>query len=182
MDKTGGAKSTQIALAGIMTALGATALFLENLIPTGKLGFYVLAGFILSVVIMECGLSFGWASFCVVSLVGFLLVPEKTAILPYVLFFGIYALVKSHIEHLNRNIIKWVLKFLFFNVSLYLLWSIAVPVLGLIPEETVQKFPVIVILLALQAIFFAFDWLFTFWIQYYLNKISPKIHGRDSVL
>jgi len=49
------------------------------------------------------------------------------------MFFGIYALVKSHIEKLDRLVIELILKFAFFNISLYFLWNIAVNVLNLIP-------------------------------------------------
>lgn len=182
MDQTNLSSSKKIALAGILTALGAATLLLENLFPTGKLGFYVLAGFILSIVIMECGLSFGWISYGVVSLVAFLLVPEKTAVFPYLLFFGLYALVKSHIEHLNKLIAEWILKYVFFNGSLYLMWHFATSILKLIPDKLIQQLPVFVTVLLLQIAFFAFDWLFTFWTQYYLKKISPKVHGRDSTL
>lgn len=182
MNKTGNPNSKKIALAGILTALAAAALFLENIFPTGKLGFYVFAGFILSVVIMECGLSFGWISYAAVSGIALLLVPEKTAVVPYIMFFGIYSLVKSHIERLNRLIPEWVLKFLFFNLSLFFMWNIAVHLLKLVPQGLVNALPVYGVVLVLQAVFFVFDWIFTFWIQYYLKKISPKIHGTDPQL
>lgn len=181
MAKNSQNQSGKIALAGILTALGAAVMFLENIVPTGKLGFYVLAGFLLSVVIMECGLSYGWISFTVVSLISFLLVPEKTAVLPYVLFFGIYAVVKSHIERINKLIPEWILKFAFFNLSLYFLWNIAVNILFLIPQNFFNTLPQFVIVLILQVVFFVFDWIFSFWIQYYLKRIKPKIHSSRFV-
>lgn len=182
MVKPNNTNSKKIALAGILTALGAAALFLENIFPTGKLGFYVLAGFILSVVIMECGLTYGWISYAVVSGLAFLLVPEKTAVIPYLLFFGIYSVVKSHIERLNKLIAEWILKFAFFNLSLFFMWNIAVGLLQLIPQNLINVLPIYVIVLILQVVFFVFDWIFTFWTQYYLNKLSPKIHGADSAM
>jgi hypothetical protein len=174
--------SGKIALAGILTALGSASLLLENIFPTGKLGFYVLAGFFLSIVIMECGLSFGWISYIAVSLLAFLLVPEKTAILPYVLFFGVYSMVKSHIERLNKVIVEWILKFAFFNISLYFLWNIAVNVLHLIPQDFFIVLPVYAVIIILQVLFFLFDWLFTFWTQYYLEKIQTKINRNRTIL
>lgn len=172
--------SKRTALAGILTALGATVLFLENIFPTGKLGFYVLAGFMLSVVIMECGLSYGWISYATVSVIAFLLVPEKTAVIPYIMFFGIYSLVKSHIERLNKQILEWVLKFAFFNLSLYFMWNIAVHVLALIPQNLFNALPIYGVVLILQAAFFAFDWIFTLWTHYYLNQVQPKIRRTNS--
>ncbi len=164
--------SKKIAVAGILTALSAAALFLENIFPTGKLGFYVFAGFLLSVVIMECGILFGWISFAASSLLAFLLVPEKTAVVPYFLFFGIYSLVKSHIEKLNRIVVELVLKFVFFNAALFILWKIA---LLFIPQRFFEILPVFVIIVLLEILFFVYDWLFSLWIQFYQEKLQPKI-------
>lgn len=159
----------KIALSGVLTSLGAVALILENIIPTGKLGFYVFAGFLLSVVIMECGLSYGWISYVVVSLIAFILVPEKTAVVPYVLFFGIYSIMKNYIERLNKLVIELVLKFAFFNLSLFFMWNIAK---FFIPETLISKLPVYAIIIILQLVFFIFDWIFTLWTQFYLEKLK----------
>lgn len=105
--------NAKIALAGILTAIASAALLLENIVPTGKLGFYVFSAFLLSIVIMECGLTSGWVSYFAVSIIAFIIVPEKTAVLPYVMFFGIYSLVKSHIERLDKIILEWILKYAF---------------------------------------------------------------------
>jgi hypothetical protein len=167
--------SKKIAVAGILTALSAAALFLENIFPTGKLGFYVFAGFLLSVVIMECGILFGWISFAASSLLAFLLVPEKTAVVPYFLFFGIYSLVKSHIEKLNRIVVELVLKFVFFNAALFILWKIA---LLFIPQRFFEILPVFVIIVLLEILFFVYDWIFSLWIQFYQEKLQPKISNK----
>ncbi|NLG88189.1 MAG: hypothetical protein GX494_03070 [Clostridiaceae bacterium] len=171
-EKSGSKYSRKIAIAGILTAFLVVVLILENILPTGKLGFYVFAGFLLSVVIMECGVLFGWAGFAVSSLLAVLLVPEKTAVVPYVLFFGIYSLVKSHIEKLNRAALELVLKFVFFNAALYLLWQIA---LMFIPQRFFDILPVAVIIVLLEILFFIYDWVFSLCIQFYQEKLRPKI-------
>ncbi|NLM11891.1 MAG: hypothetical protein GX213_14185 [Clostridiaceae bacterium] len=175
MGNSNGFSSKKIALSGILTALSSAVLLLENISPTGKLGFYVLSAFLLSVVIMECGLTYGWVSYIAISLISLLIVPEKTAVFPYIMFFGIYALVKSHIERLDKLVFEWILKFAFFNVSLYFLWNIAVNVLQLVPGRLFELLPVAVIIIVLQILFFLFDWLFSLWTQYYIQKIQSKI-------
>jgi len=165
----------KIALSGILTAMGAVALILENIAPTGKLGFYVFAGFLISVVIMECGLSYGWISFGAASLIAFILVPEKTAVIPYVLFFGIYSIIKNYIERLNKLIFELILKFTFFNISLALMWNIAK---YFVTETISDKLPVIAIIIMLQIVFFVFDWIFSLWTRFYLEKLRPKIQKQ----
>lgn len=180
MRNSNGFNSKKIALSGILVAFSSAALLLENILPTGKLGFYVLSAFLLSVIIMECGLASGWVSYIAVSIISFLIVPEKIAVLPYIMFFGIYALIKSHIERLDKVIIEWILKFVFFNVSLYFLWNVAVSVLHLIPGDLFDALPTVVIVLILQILFFLFDWLFSLWTQYYIQKIQPKVRRGNS--
>ena len=51
----------KLALTGILSAIVIIALVLESIAPTGRLGFYVLAAFVLSVINLECGIQFGWA-------------------------------------------------------------------------------------------------------------------------
>jgi len=169
-------KSTrEIALAGILTSLSTVALILENIAPTGKLGFYVFAGFLTSVVIMECGLSYGWISFGATSLIAFILVPEKTAVIPYVLFFGIYSIMKNYIERINKLLVELILKFVFFNLSLFFMWNIAK---FFIPDTVFEKLPFFVVLILLQLVFFAFDWIFSLWTLFYLEKLRPKIRRQ----
>lgn len=174
-----GINSRKLALSGILTALGSVVLLLENLSPTGKLGFYVLAAFLLSVVVMECGTGYGWISYIAVSVISLLIVPEKTAVLPYIMFFGVYALVKSHIEKLGRVIAGWILKFAFFNTALYFLWNIAVNVLRIIPGRLFEILPLAAVIIILQVLFFLYDWLFTLWTNYYAYKIQPRIRGNS---
>lgn len=75
-----------MALTGVLSAIVVLALVLESIAPTGRLGFYVLAAFVLSVILLECGIRFAWAGYIVTSLAGFIAVPEKLNILPYIAF------------------------------------------------------------------------------------------------
>ena len=169
--------SKKIALSGIITALGAVSLFLENIVPTGKIGFYVFAGFLLSIVIIECGLIYGWISFSAVSMLAVLIVPDKIAVTPYVLFFGIYSLIKSHIEKIDKNSVQWILKFLYFNLSLYILYMISDVVFPELLSRFFDVLPFYVIIIVMQIAFFLYDWIFSLWIQYYLEKIKPKLRN-----
>lgn len=65
-------KTRKIALTGILSAFIVIVLFLESIVPTGRLGFYVLAGFILAVVMLEAGVKLAWAAYVVTCAAGFL--------------------------------------------------------------------------------------------------------------
>ena len=162
----------KIALTGIISAFIVIALFIESIVPTGRLGFYVLAGFVLSIVLLECGVKWGWASYLITSATGLLLIPEKLNVLPYVMFFGVYTILKFHIESLRKPWLEILLKFAAFNLFLWPAWSI---VKVFLPDLLRQGTMVIVAGIVLQVLFAVYDILFTAWIRFYFEKIAPKV-------
>lgn len=172
MEQKNNSNTRKIALSGILTAFIVIALVLESITPTGKLGFYVLAAFILSVVLLEAGVSWGWGAYVASCGIGLLLVPEKMNLLPYVLFFGIYTLLKYHIESIRKPWLEIVLKIAAFNLFLWPAWSIAKTFL---PETLTQGWGIWVAGIVLQVVFLLYDFLFTAWIRYYFEKIAYRI-------
>lgn len=171
-DKRSKDKTRKIALTGILSAFIVIVLFLESIAPTGRLGFYVLAGFILSAVILEAGVKWAWASYVVTCAAGFLLIPEKLNVLPYVLFFGIYSMLKFHIESLRKTWLEILLKFAAFNLFLWPAWNIAKVFL---PPSLTEGTMIIVAGIVSQVAFAIYDILFTSWIRFYFEKIAPKV-------
>jgi len=159
-------------LTGILSALVVLALVLESIAPTGRLGFYVLAAFILSVILLECGIRFAWAGYVVTSVAGFIAVPEKLNIIPYIAFFGIYTVLKYHIESLRVVWLEIVLKLAAFNLFLWPAWSLAKTFL---PEALTMGWGVPAAGAVLQILFLLYDYLFTLWIRYYFEKIAPRV-------
>jgi len=165
-------KTRRIALTGILSAFIVLVLFLESIAPTGRLGFYVLAGIILSVVILEAGVKWAWVAYIVTCATGFLLIPEKLNLLPYVLFFGIYTILKYHIESLRKPWLEILIKYAAFNLFLWPAWSFAKVFL---PQTLTEGTILIVTGIVSQVLFLLYDILFTAWIRYYFEKIAPKI-------
>jgi len=162
----------KLALTGILSAIVVIALVLESIAPTGRLGFYVLAAFVLSVIILECGVQYAWAGYVVTSLAGFFAVPEKLNVIPYIAFFGIYTLLKYHIESIRKVWIEILLKLCAFNLFLWSAWSLAK---ALLPEPLTRGWGVPAAGVVLQVLFLLYDFLFTLWIRYYTEKIAPRI-------
>jgi hypothetical protein len=168
-------RTRKLALSGILSALIAGSLMLESVVPTGRGGFYVLAAFMLSIVVLESGVKWGWVSYAVTCAVSFLIVPEKLNILPYVLFFGIYTLLKFHIESLRKTWLEIVLKLAAFNLFLWPSWRI---LRTFIPASLSEGTGVIIAGIVLQIVFILYDILFTAWIRYYFEKIAPRIRKK----
>lgn len=162
----------KVALTGILSAFIVIILFLESIAPTGRLGFYVLAAFVLSIILLENGVKWGWLAYIVTSLTAILIIPEKLNVLPYILFFGIYTLLKFHIESLRKKWLEIILKFVAFNLTLWPSWNIAKTFL---PEKLTEGNMVIVAGIIFQVAFVVYDILFKAWIRFYFEKIAPKV-------
>ena len=165
-------RTRKTTLTGILSAIVIITLVLESIAPTGRLGFYVLAAFVISVILLECGVRFAWAGYVVTSLAGFLIVPDKLNIIPYIAFFGIYTLVKYHIERLRIIWVVIILKLAAFNLFLWPAWSIAKTFL---PDNFIKGLGVLIAGLILQIMFLLYDYILTAWIHYYFNKIAHRL-------
>jgi hypothetical protein len=171
-NKDSGQRTKRLALTGMLSALIVIALVLESIAPTGRLGFYVLAAFILSVILMETGIKWAWISYIATCLLGLLIVPEKLNVLPYVLFFGIYTMLKYHIESIRKVWVEIIIKLAVFNAVLWPSWALTKTFL---PETLTKGNWVILAGFILQLLFIGYDVLFTFWVRYYFEKIVPRL-------
>lgn len=104
-----------MALVGVLTALGLVILYLAALAPTGRLGLVALAGLVPAAAVVSSGLPAGVFCYAATGILGFLLSPDKGNALLYLLFFGLYPLVKCLVERLHKLPLEWICKLALFN-------------------------------------------------------------------
>lgn len=102
----------------VFGALALALLYLGALVPTGSWGIAALAGLTPAAVVISAGLAAGFLCWAGVTLLGFLLIPDKLLVLLFGALFGLYPMVKSLVERLRRLPLEYVLKLAFFNLSL----------------------------------------------------------------
>lgn len=171
-------KTFRIALNGILGALTVISLFLATVLPTNRLSFYALSSFFISIVIIENGKKAGWLFYAATSLLAVILVPNKLEIIPYIIFFGIYGLIKYHIEKINKLLVEYILKFAYFNLCL----SVAVLFISQVFEDSIKiALPWWLIIAALEVVFLVYDLVYTMFIVYYKDKLRKKIHTNRSI-
>lgn len=111
-----------MALTAMLTALSLVLLYASALLPTGRMGVVAVAGLLPAAAVVSGGLPAGMMCWAGTSLLGLLLLPDKGNALLYLLFFGIYPLVKYLVERLRKLPLELVLKLAFFNLVLTLFW------------------------------------------------------------
>lgn len=162
----------KIALNGILGALAVICLLMATILPTNRLSFYALSSFFIAIAIIESGLRAGWLFYAATSLLSLIVVPEKLGLVPYVVFFGIYGLVKYYIEKLDKLAIEYVLKFVYFNICMGIALLSASKLFG---YSLTAKLPWWLLIIALEIVFLIYDFVYTLFISYYRDKLKPRL-------
>jgi len=171
MRKTSSSKS--IALGGILATLTVLSVFLANVMPTNTFSLFVISSVFVSIVLLEMGVKSAWTFYFATSLLSLILVPDKTLVIPFISFFGIYGIIKYYIEKIRKIVIEYVLKLIFFNVNVFLAYFL---VNTLFQTQAVSdKLPLWLLFVLLQVVFVIYDYIYTLFINYYVNKLKKLL-------
>lgn len=165
-------KTKRIALNGILGALAVICLVLAAILPTNRISLYALSSFFVAVSIIESGVKAGWIFYAATCLLALIVVPNKLGIIPYVIFFGMYGIVKYYIEKLDKIIIEYILKLIFFNICAGIA---ALTVKEIFGFNLTVELPWWILIIALQIVFFLYDIVYTLFINFYRGKLRPKL-------
>jgi hypothetical protein len=126
--------SAIIAFGGMMAAVAMVIMNLVGLIPVATFVCPMLCMMILNVVIRFCGKRIGWAWYGAVAILSVLMAPDKEAAAIFV-FLGYYPLVKPKLDAMKSGML---LKFLFFNSVILLMYWLLINLFGL--AQLAQEF------------------------------------------
>lgn len=161
--------ASRVALGGVLAALSLLLLYAAALLPTGRIGMVAVAGLVPAAGVISGGLAAGFLCYGAAGLLGLLLLPDKGCALLYVIFFGLYPMIKSVIERLRKLPLELLLKLIFFNIVLaILLFGFSTLLLPLLPELLHSTLP---IFLAGNAAFLLYDYGFSKLAAYYAARI-----------
>ena len=126
--------------------------------PSLTLTCAALAGFLVLFVMLKWGMRPAVLCYITASVLALVLVPQKETALEFLLFFGIYPMLKLRMERHPSPVACWACKLLFCNVMLAVGYGLCL-LLGIPMEEMGGQLPVM--LLALNAVFVLYDCCFT---------------------
>lgn len=113
-------KSEQVALCGVVAALCTLLMFMTGMFPFSTYALPALAGLLMVTVAVETGPTWAYTLYAAVSLLSFIMTPDKEAMLMFVAFFGHYPITKLLIERLRSKPLRVVLKLICFNLCVVL--------------------------------------------------------------
>lgn len=166
--------SRRLAAGAVLTALGLVVLFGSCYVPTGQLGLVAAAGLLpAAAVISAGGIRAGLLCYAASGLLALLLLPDKGNALLYLLFFGLYPMVKSGAERLPRQWQRWLVKLAFFYGMLSVLWFLLGQVLAPFLPAALERTPLLYGVGT--AVFVVYDYGFTKLIGFYMARIHRHL-------
>jgi hypothetical protein len=165
-------KTFKIALGGICLALTIIFMFAGSIVPGVELTLFALSSFFTAIMIIETGLSGGVIFYLAASILGFIIAPDKLAIVPYIGLFGYYGIVKFLIEKVHSATLQISFKVIFFAAVL------TAGVIGfkelLMSAVDLPDVSGILIILGGILMMMLYDYIYTLVINYYFRRIKNK--------
>lgn len=175
-------KSEQVALCGVVAALCTLLLFMTGMFPFSTYALPALAGLLMVTVAVETGPSWAFTLFAAVSLLSFIMTPDKEAMLMFTAFFGHYPITKMLIERLHIRPLRVLLKLLCFNICVVASYLIIIFVFRM-PDVLTEfgefgKYSVYILLGLGNILFVVYDIAITNVTRAYLGWFRPKFLRR----
>lgn len=164
----------RLTLGAMFVALGVIFLWLGAVIEVLDLSLAALASLLTVIGVIEYGGAFPWLVWGATSLLSLLFLPAKLPALIYLLFAGLYPMLKAAFEHCHY-IVAWILKLSAFNTALLLLIVACSYILHL--PDSGFTFSIAVFALGNGA-FVLYDIALSRLILLYLFKLRPRLGLR----
>lgn len=175
MGRTRGAGRT--ALTAVLAAFSLILLYVSCLAPTGRMGVVALAGLLPAAAVVSFGPGAGMLCYAGTGILAFFLIPDKGNALLYLLFFGVYPIVKYAVERLKKLPLELLLKLAFFNIVLSIFWfGFKHVFLAAMPVGELATW---LVYLAGNLVFLVYDFGFSKLIAFYIARIDKALRkGR----
>lgn len=175
-------KSTQIAIGGVFSALCLLLMFLTGMIPFSMYVLPAMAGAMLIAVVVENGRKTAALVYITVSILSLFIVPEREAVLMFIVLLGYYPIVKELMERIRSRPVQYVLKLLLFNVTVVGGMLFSAYILGmselLSGMNDFGRYTAVVLLVAGNVIFVVYDFLLTRYTALYIGWFKPTFLRR----
>ena len=160
----------KISFSSILCALSVAILFLGSVIEVMDISVAAIASFLIIVCMIEMGGYMPHLVYMATSTISFLLLPTKTVVLIYILFFGFYPILKKYLEMLPP-LISWLSKLFVFNIVITIYYFFAKELLF----PGIENLSIFIVLF-LNFTLLLFDFTLTLFVTAYVRRFR-KILG-----
>lgn len=159
-------------MAVMFTALTLLTVYLANILPVLRIPLYFVSSIFIMGILMEHMTGAAFVSFFIVLFIGFILVPVKVGMLPYLFFFGHYGIFKYYIDGSKQGAGALIMKLVYFNICFALIYFFTD---GWFIAQLPIRLPWWGLLIAGEVVFFIYDWLLTKIAQGYYATLRNRL-------
>ena len=177
------AKNTaaKTAIGGMMTALS-LVLMLPTAFDLLEYALPALAGILTLFCVIELGKGWAFGIYAATSLLGVLVLPNKKAIVLYIVLFGYYAILKAVFESKLKKPLEILLKILVFNAAVFAAFFIMNKIMGIPLEEMLEysdsvfwaKYAIPIFLIVGNLVFLFYDYVLTIYAGFYIKVLQKR--------
>ncbi len=161
-----------ISWGGLSAALIVIMLYMTAVLRYNRLAVLSAASVLIALIFIKFGYKAAALVYGASSALAFLLTPEKTVPLYFLMFFGIYPLVKAAAEKKRDFIKEYIIKYAFFNLSGIIIYLIAKNVLL---GEIDIRINMLLLIISAEILFFIYDRVFSMLITAVKRKTDSAI-------
>lgn len=167
-------KTKRTAVCGVMMALTVVMIFLAGVIPGVNMSLLAAATCLTAFVIIETGIKFGAAFYAGAAILSAFIVPGKAAAIQYIMFFGLYPIVKYFAEKSPKKSVQIGVKAAFILADLLIAYFLLFEIFfggAALPFNL----PAVFILPEMAVMFALLDIILTIIINIYIEKVHSKL-------
>lgn len=169
--------SAKTAMGGMIAALSLTIMLLTAVIPYLQYALPAMSGALLVLMVIEINKKWALCAYAAVSILSFLILPNKEAAMVYFAFFGIYPVIKPLLESkIKNNYLCWFIKAVFFNIAAVTAYTVIIYIFGIPLEEMDElgKWGIPLLLAMGNVMFVLYDICITRLVTLYLRRWQKK--------
>ena len=114
------------ALSALLSALSVAVMYIGSMFGKMDMATAVVSSLCVMIALGEYGYKSAFGVYLVTAVLSFVIVPVKTAVILFVVLFGLYPLVKLFSASRGNKVAEYVIKYCYLNVSLVVLVVITV--------------------------------------------------------
>lgn len=157
-------------------------MILVGVMPFLYLTIPMIAGALMTIIVVEVNKSWALLTYAEVSILSLFITPDKEAALIFILLFGYYPIIKESIEKVKSKVIKFLIKFIIFNIVAVVDYQLTIHLLGVadMTEDFAMfgKLGIYIFWGFSNVVFFIYDYALNGCIELYVRYLKPKIYGR----
>lgn len=169
--------SLKTAVGGLCASLSVVLMFIGGTLSVLAYAVPMLLGLLMFIIKKTFGTRCAVGVYISVSLLSFLLVPDKECVLMYALFFGYYPIIKASIEKIKIKPLVYIAKFLVFNACITVAELISFYVFGIpfFDDGEFSSWLILAFAFMMNALFVLYDLMLGAFLKLYELKLEKQI-------